>query len=98
MMMEVGRWRRAAQPGQDRTQLLAQHGADVDILDSKLSTLYSTRSVRRRWEKRAAAAGRLGTEEELTARTLSSDVLPAFCNPIMVMSISVALDGTSSQS
>lgn len=29
--------------------------------------------------------------EPLTARTLSSDVLPAFCSPIMVMSISVAL-------
>ena len=29
--------------------------------------------------------------ELLTARTLNSDVLPAFCRPIMVMSISVAL-------
>lgn len=27
----------------------------------------------------------------LTARTLNRDVLPAFCNPIIVMSISVAL-------
>jgi hypothetical protein len=33
----------------------------------------------------------------LTARTLKSEVLPAFCNPIMVMSISVALYGASSQ-
>jgi hypothetical protein len=32
----------------------------------------------------------------LTARTLNNDVLPAFCKPIMVMSISVALnDGVS---
>jgi hypothetical protein len=29
--------------------------------------------------------------KRLTARTRSSDVLPAFCSPIMVMSISVAL-------
>lgn len=28
---------------------------------------------------------------ELTARTRSNEVLPAFCNPIMVISISVAL-------
>jgi hypothetical protein len=32
--------------------------------------------------------GRVGI---LTARTLSNDVLPAFCRPIIVMSISVAL-------
>lgn len=29
---------------------------------------------------------------KLTARTLNNDVLPAFCRPIMVMSISVALE------
>jgi hypothetical protein len=33
----------------------------------------------------------------LTARTLKSEVLPAFCKPIMVMSISVALDVAGSQ-
>jgi hypothetical protein len=33
----------------------------------------------------------------LTARTLKSEVLPAFCKPIMVMSISVALDGVNHQ-
>jgi hypothetical protein len=33
--------------------------------------------------------------KRLTARTLNSEVLPAFCNPIMVMSISVALYGVS---
>lgn len=32
---------------------------------------------------------------ELTANTLSSDVLPAFWRPIMVMSISVALSRIS---
>jgi len=29
--------------------------------------------------------------EQLTARTLSNDVFPAFCSPIIVISISVAL-------
>jgi hypothetical protein len=33
----------------------------------------------------------------LTARTLKSEVLPAFCSPIMVMSISVALHSASNQ-
>jgi len=33
----------------------------------------------------------------LTARTLNSDVLQAFCSPIMVMSISVALQRNDSQ-
>jgi hypothetical protein len=35
--------------------------------------------------------------ELLTARTLNSDVLPAFCRPIMVMSISVALQFDDSE-
>lgn len=33
----------------------------------------------------------------LTARTLKSDVLPAFCSPIIVISISVALDSDNNQ-
>lgn len=36
--------------------------------------------------------GHFPIRKTLTARTLNNDVLPAFCNPIMVMSISVALD------
>jgi hypothetical protein len=39
--------------------------------------------------------GSVRIRKRLTARTLNSEVLPAFCNPIMVMSISVALDGVS---
>ena len=34
----------------------------------------------------------------LTARTRNSDVFPAFCSPIMVMSISVALSASSNPS
>jgi hypothetical protein len=41
------------------------------------------------------AGGSVRIRKRLTARTLSSEVLPAFCNPIMVMSISVALGGVS---
>jgi hypothetical protein len=71
-------------------------GADVDVLDSKLSALDSIRSARPhgwRWQQH----GCFPMRKTLTARTLSSDVLPAFCNPIMVMSISVALDSASNQ-
>jgi hypothetical protein len=39
--------------------------------------------------------GAFRIRKRLTARTLNSEVLPAFCNPIMVMSISVALNGVS---
>ena len=35
--------------------------------------------------------------KRLTAKTLKSEVLPAFCSPIMVMSISVALDSENHQ-
>jgi len=35
--------------------------------------------------------------DSLTARTRSNEVLPAFCSPIMVMSISVALQRAYSQ-
>jgi len=43
------------------------------------------------------AGGSFRIRKILTARTLNSEVLPAFCNPIMVMSISVALDGIACQ-
>lgn len=36
-----------------------------------------------------------GARSSLTASTRSNEVFPAFCNPIIVMSISVALDHTS---
>lgn len=39
--------------------------------------------------------GEFRNGRRLTARTLKSEVLPAFCRPIMVMSISVALYGVS---
>jgi hypothetical protein len=58
---------------------------DVDVLDSKLPSL-DGRSQRRLAERRW-----IRIRMRLTARTLSSEVLPAFCSPIMVMSISVAL-------
>lgn len=49
-------------------------------LYSELSTLESR--ISDRW---------MFVMRQLTARTRKSEVFPAFCNPIMVMSISVAL-------
>ena len=39
-----------------------------------------------------------GTGHELTASTRSSEVLPAFCRPIIVMSISWALEAAETAS
>jgi hypothetical protein len=53
------------------------------ILDRKLAALYNTVSPEHE-QKRYCNL-------RLTANTRSKDVLPAFCNPIMVTSISVDL-------
>jgi hypothetical protein len=58
---------------------------DVDVLDSELPSLDD------RSQRRLAKRSWIRIRMRLTARTLSSEVLPAFCSPIMVMSISVAL-------
>jgi hypothetical protein len=66
---------------------LAQVEINVDVLDSELSSLDAVgQQVRPRH-------GHVRMRKGLTARTRNSEVLPAFCSPIMVMSISVALDG-----
>jgi hypothetical protein len=56
-----------------------------DILEGKFSALCVA--------KKSEGGQRLAWElfGGLTARTLSSEVLPAFCRPIIVISISVAL-------
>lgn len=59
------------------------------ILDGKLAALYHSVSLKRPDEH--------AVSNELTARTRSSDVLPAFWRPIMVMSISVALHCSARQ-
>jgi hypothetical protein len=58
---------------------------DVDVLDSKLPALEVA------GQHKFAQQGHVRIRKGLTARTLNSDVLPAFCSPIMVISISVAL-------
>jgi hypothetical protein len=58
---------------------------DVDVLNSEFSSLDD------RSQRRLAKRSHIRIRKRLTARTLSSEVLPAFCSPIMVMSISVAL-------
>jgi hypothetical protein len=59
----------------------------VDVLDSKFPSLDKTVG-----QLQFARQGHhVRIRKGLTARTLNSDVLPAFCSPIMVMSISVAL-------
>ena len=65
----------------------------MDVLDSKLSALDAvSRGFHRRSIRTAPGGTRtLQNGKGLTARTRNSDVLPAFCSPIMVMSISVAL-------
>lgn len=60
----------------------------VDVLDGKLAALDGRQSFHRR---RSALQAHFRNGKGLTARTRSNDVLPAFCSPIMVMSISVAL-------
>ncbi len=66
-------------------------GAPVyDLLDRELAALYHRISIR----NTSAARRRPG---RLTASTRSSDVLPAFWRPIMVMSISVFLHGASAR-
>lgn len=71
---------------------LALREPEVDALDSKLAALDGSQSFRpRRGIVPVAHAVPERGGEGLTARTRSSEVLPAFCSPIMVMSISVAL-------
>jgi len=76
-----------------RRRRLAQLGTDVDLLDSKLSSLERMGQLAFIKVDDVDAGGSFRIRKILTARTLNSEVLPAFCNPIMVMSISVALDG-----
>lgn len=61
-----------------------------DSLDGELAALFTSVCDKRNHGSVARPGNWV-----LTARTLSSDVLPAFCSPIMVMSISVALRDTS---
>jgi len=63
-----------------------------DVLDGEFSALDQRGQhgvMARRWVREGN--GNEGAWKTLTANTRSSDVLPAFCRPIMVMSISVAL-------
>jgi hypothetical protein len=69
----------------------------VDVLDSELPSLDNHGSARVRRKDSSSAARSLPHQEGLTARTLNNDVLPAFCSPIMVMSISVALHDEGNQ-
>jgi hypothetical protein len=67
----------------------------VDVLDSELSALDA---VSCQFHRKGIQTARSSTRsfqngKRLTASTRNSDVLPAFCSPIMVMSISVALHG-----
>jgi len=63
---------------------------DIHILDRKLAALLGY--VRRCLQYQGRTSNVMRSRSpSLTARTLSNDVLPAFCNPIIVMSISVAL-------
>jgi len=80
-----------------RRRRLAQLGTDVDLLDSKLSSLERMGQFAVIKVDDVDAGGSFRIRKILTARTLNSEVLPAFCNPIMVMSISVALDGIACQ-
>jgi hypothetical protein len=72
---------------------LAQPGTHVDLLDSKLSSLDDGGQLAVIKTDHVDPGGCFRIRKILTARTLNSEVLPAFCSPIMVMSISVALDG-----
>jgi hypothetical protein len=60
----------------------------VDVLDSELSSLDGRSQLTL---ARPLKHSHVRIRKGLTARTLNNDVLPAFCSPIMVMSISVAL-------
>lgn len=87
----------AAQRSAGGMLLSARLGASVDVLDSELASLESACQpdvfTAFWWMQR----GYFLIWELLTARTLNSDVLPAFCRPIMVMSISVALQFSHNQ-
>lgn len=75
--------------------VLLGHAVGPDALDDLLDSEFSTLDrgcqhgvMVRLWVE----DGDEERQKTLTARTRRSEVLPAFCRPIMVMSISVALD------
>ena len=70
---------------------LALLGANDGLLDSEFASLDGIRSAQPRREMWSIWHCHYRIRKRLTARTLKSEVLPAFCSPIMVMSISVAL-------
>lgn len=66
----------------------------ADLLDGEIPSLVelSAAELPTSWLERVRVGARMvGRSQFLTASTLSNDVFPAFCRPIMVMSISVAL-------
>lgn len=66
------------------------HCKALHILDGELSTLRT--SYQHLKVGYNDSDGRLEERNKLTAKTRRRDVFPAFCSPIMVTSISVALE------
>jgi hypothetical protein len=81
--MVRGIWSARSFHGRGQGKMTTDRG--WDILEGKFSALCVA--------EKSEAVPRLVWElfGGLTARTLSSEVLPAFCRPIIVISISVAL-------
>lgn len=65
--------------------------SDTDVLDGELPALIESVRTMPSVEIPRRCTGIVPKRQTLTARTRNSEVLPAFCKPIMVMSISVAL-------
>lgn len=65
--------------------------SDTDVLDGELPALIKSVRTMPSIEIPRRCTGIVPNRQTLTARTRNSEVLPAFCKPIMVMSISVAL-------
>ena len=70
---------------------LGWHEAAQNVLDGELPALIKSVRTMPSIEIPRRCTGIVPKRQTLTARTRNSEVLPAFCKPIMVMSISVAL-------